>query len=102
MRLGWLVLMLYLHIRLQHCPRFARHQHIWHTNFARTRKGYVALAPPLTEVGDSAMLVKESRVPLILRRKTSTTWELIGGANIPGLMNGEQWDEAKCETVTIE
>jgi hypothetical protein len=71
-------------------------------DFARAKDGYVALVPFAAEVGDAIMLVKGSRVPLIFRRKSITTWELIGSAYVPGLMKGERWDEGRCETVKIE
>lgn len=48
------------------------------------------------------MLAKGSRVPLILRKKDATTWQLIGAAYIPGLMKGERWDEGKCQSIYIE
>jgi hypothetical protein len=44
---------------------------------------------PTAAIGDVAMLVKGSRVPLIFRDR-STSWELIGHAYVPGLMKGEQ------------
>lgn len=46
------------------------------------------------------MLVKGSRVPLVLRKR-DTDWELIGHAYVPGLMKGEQWNEEKCERIII-
>jgi hypothetical protein len=68
--------------------------------FARTKQSYIALIPPIAAVDDAVMLVKGSRVPLILRKR-DRNWELIGHACVPGLMKGEQWDEKRCKGVSI-
>jgi hypothetical protein len=68
--------------------------------FGRTEKFYIASIPPDTAVGDSVMLIKGSQVPLVLRRVNSS-WHLVGHAYVPGLMEGEQWDEGKCGPIRI-
>lgn len=68
---------------------------------SRTKKSYIAVVPPTAAAEDSVMLVKGSRVPLVLRKRDNATWELIGHAYVPGLMRGEQWNEAKCGKVII-
>ncbi|PVH69203.1 hypothetical protein DL98DRAFT_179421 [Cadophora sp. DSE1049] len=63
-------------------------------------RNHAALAPSIARVGDTIMLVKGSRVPLIFRER-GTSWELIGNAFVPGVMKGEQWNEKRCQTIRI-
>jgi hypothetical protein len=46
------------------------------------------------------MLVRGSWLPLVFRKKEAN-WELIGHAYVLGLMQGEQWEESKCQTISI-
>ncbi|KAK3376272.1 heterokaryon incompatibility protein-domain-containing protein, partial [Lasiosphaeria ovina] len=67
----------------------------------RTRTGYLALAPTLTNPGDRVFVLEGSRAPLVLRRGSSARWKLVGDCQAQGLMNGEAWDEASCIRVWI-
>lgn len=74
---------------------------ISNTVLVRTSDGYIAFVPPISRVGDAIALVKCSGVPLILRRSDAKNWELVGAAEVPGLMQGERWGEEKCGTISI-
>jgi hypothetical protein len=67
----------------------------YYTRFAITTKGYFALVPPATEIGDQVGLFKGGKVPLIIRQKDDQ-WRLVGESYIHGIMQGEAFDEARC------
>ncbi|KAI4282890.1 MAG: hypothetical protein L6R38_002584 [Xanthoria sp. 2 TBL-2021] len=66
----------------------------------KTRKGYVGLAAGDTAVDDSVALVQGGQVPLVLR-KVDYHWQLVGDTYVHGIMNGEAFDENKCEMIWI-
>jgi len=68
----------------------------------RTRTGYLALAPTLTNPGDRVFLVEGSRAPFILRKVSDESWKLVGDCYVYNLMGGEAWDQARCVRVWIE
>lgn len=47
------------------------------------------------------MLAKGGRVPLVFRSDEEDEgdryWKVVGEAYVQGMMDGEDWDEAKCE-----
>jgi hypothetical protein len=69
--------------------------------------GYLGLVPALTKLGDEVMLCEGVKTPLVLRRKElrdekkRTVYEFIGDTYVHGVMEGEQWDQAKCEDLYI-
>ncbi|KAG7104842.1 Heterokaryon incompatibility protein 6 like [Verticillium longisporum] len=75
---------------------------------AVTEKGYLALIPPLTEVGDMVAVIPGTAVPFILRGKgydddmNEKVYTLVGESYVHGLMNGEAADESKIEIVMME
>jgi hypothetical protein len=66
----------------------------------KTRKGYVGLAAGDTAVNDFVTLVQGGQVPLILRQ-VGYYWQLVGDAYVHGIMNGEAFEEKKCEMIWI-
>ncbi|KAL9026238.1 MAG: hypothetical protein Q9196_005063 [Gyalolechia fulgens] len=66
----------------------------------KTRKGYMALAAGDTAVGDSVALVQGGQVPLVLRQ-VGYYWQLVGDAYVHGIMNGDAFEENKCEMIWI-
>lgn len=66
----------------------------------KTRKGYVGLAAGDTAVDDSVALVQGGQVPLVLRQ-VDYYWQLVGDAYVHGIMNGEAFEENKCEMIWI-
>jgi len=69
----------------------------------RTAKGYLALVPEGTRKGDQIGLFEGAKVPVILReaRDTSAAWELVGVGYVHGIMDGEGWNERRCEVITV-
>jgi hypothetical protein len=65
-----------------------------------TAKGYIGLAPCFTREGDSLVIVKGGRVPLVIRPRDQG-WELIGDCYVHGIMYGEAFDDAQCENISI-
>ncbi|UKZ66123.1 uncharacterized protein TrAtP1_007304 [Trichoderma atroviride] len=69
---------------------------------ARTKKGYLAVIPSQTVVGDHIALYKGGRMPFIVRRiGQGDRRELIGPCYVHGIMYGEGWDETLCNDVGI-
>ncbi|KAH8123819.1 HET-domain-containing protein [Trichoderma asperelloides] len=68
---------------------------------ARTKKGYLAVIPSQTIVGDHVALYKGGRMPFIVRQREANKRELIGPCYVHGIMYGESWDEALCNDVGI-
>lgn len=69
---------------------------------ARTKKGYLAVVPSQTVVGDHVALYKGGRMPFIVRRLgEGDKKELIGPCYVHGIMYGEGWDETLCKDVEI-
>ncbi|KAG7153063.1 Heterokaryon incompatibility protein 6 like [Verticillium longisporum] len=75
---------------------------------AVTEKGYLALIPPLAEVGDMVAVIPGTAVPFILREKgydvdmSEKVYTLVGESYVHGLMNGEAADESKIEIVMLK
>jgi hypothetical protein len=67
--------------------------------FAVTRKGYLAIVPPLTKLGDIVCLVMGAEVPFIMRKlplhqsnedyRDQQCYNLIGECYVHGIMDGE-------------
>lgn len=72
---------------------------------ARGANGYLSLVPAAAVEGDVIMLAKGGRVPLVLRPDKQDGgdghWKVVGEAYVQGIMDGEGWDEAKCEKLKV-
>ncbi|KAK4220784.1 heterokaryon incompatibility protein-domain-containing protein [Podospora fimiseda] len=64
---------------------------------ARTRDGYLCLVPQTAAVGDEIALFTGGALPLVVRKTTSDSWQMIGDTYVHGIMMGEAYDEAKCK-----
>jgi hypothetical protein len=56
-----------------------------------TSKGYVGIARPQSQVGNSIVLIQGASVPIILRR-CEGDYRVIGEAYVHGIMDGEFWE----------
>jgi hypothetical protein len=68
---------------------------------ARTEKGYLALVPHSSQPGDKIALCHGGKLPLVLRASLKDRWELVGCSYVHGIMHGEAWDVARCNTLRI-
>ncbi|KAK8085470.1 hypothetical protein PG997_006741 [Apiospora hydei] len=79
---------------------------------ARGTNGYMVLVPSHAEVGDEIVLVKEGKVPLVLRPKAgaeaggagdgSQGYTVVGEAYVEGIMDGEAFREQDCAEILIQ
>ncbi|KAF2811751.1 uncharacterized protein BDZ99DRAFT_519003 [Mytilinidion resinicola] len=84
---------LHRHNKLMAIQRFRR--------MGVSKTGYICLAPSIAEPGDSIFVLKGGAVPFLLRPSESGSWELIGEAYVHGIMKGEVWSEADCQSIHI-
>jgi hypothetical protein len=66
----------------------------------KTKKGYIGLASSAARVGDSIVLCKGSKVPLVFRPATGSQepkWIFIGDACVHGIMQGQAFEERMCK-----
>jgi hypothetical protein len=69
---------------------------------ARMEKGYIGIASSLTQLRDSMVLCKGSRVPLVIRlEEGSRSWQLVGDAYDHRIMNGEAFDDRYCAKLSL-
>ncbi|CAJ2506410.1 Uu.00g005400.m01.CDS01 [Anthostomella pinea] len=69
---------------------------------AWTRKGFLALVPEVTQTGDSIVLCKGSRLPLLMSQSRQTKqWEVFEPCYVHGIMRGEAWDETLCRRMEV-
>jgi hypothetical protein len=71
-----------------------------HRRLARTKGGFLGLVDAESQIGDSVAISKGGRTPLILRPR-GEHWELIGDSYMHGMMNGELYDEKRCELIWL-
>ncbi|KAE9971741.1 hypothetical protein BLS_004319 [Venturia inaequalis] len=73
---------------------------------AKTKKGSLCLVPAEAKQGDSIILAKGGRVPLVIRRLDSEenafeSWTLVGECYVHGVMNGEAFCEEDCVDIRL-
>ncbi|KAI1271007.1 heterokaryon incompatibility protein-domain-containing protein [Xylaria sp. FL0933] len=69
---------------------------------ARTEKGYLALVPSRSAVGDQISLFRGGKVPFVIRSiPQESTYRLIGSSYVHGIMYGEAWDDALSGDISI-
>lgn len=73
---------------------------------ARGANGYLCLVPAQAMEGDVVILAKGGRAPLVIRPRDENVgageyWQLVGEAYVQGIMNGEAWNETKCQAFKI-
>jgi hypothetical protein len=75
---------------------------VGHQCLIRTCKGYLGMVPKRTRVGDSIVICRGGKVPLILREtKLKGEWTFVGDCYVHGVMHGEAFEESKCEPIVI-
>lgn len=60
-----------------------------------------ANVPEHTRSGDVVALIRGAKVPMILRRRGSQLYEIVGDAYIRGIMFGEAWDQGRCHEIQL-
>ncbi|KAK4158952.1 heterokaryon incompatibility protein-domain-containing protein [Cladorrhinum sp. PSN259] len=76
----------------------------YHRRLGRTKTGYLALVPGRTEVGNEIALFKGGKAPIVLRGRKGqdpNKWEIVGVCYVHGIMDGEAWDQERCEEIEI-
>lgn len=74
---------------------------------ARTReKGYLGIFTNQVYEGNSVVLLKGARVPVIMRKWYSPgvsdeVWQIVGDGYVHGIMDGKAWDPTKCRKFTV-
>lgn len=95
-------------------------RHTLYRRLIRTERGYIGLAGNGARVGDSVVLCRGSKVPLVFRRveadaetetdagtggstggNASAAWRLVGDVYVHGIMDGEMFDEGSCKSMTL-
>ena len=61
----------------------------------------MGLAPRGAAVGDWVVLCEGGARPLVVRQ-SGERLELVGDSYVHGIMNGEAWDEGRCERMWSE
>ncbi|KAI1358883.1 heterokaryon incompatibility protein-domain-containing protein [Xylaria arbuscula] len=69
---------------------------------ARTDKGYLALVPRQSAVGDRISLFEGGRMPFVIRRLPhSNGYKLVGPSYVHGIMHGEAWNSTLVREIAI-
>jgi hypothetical protein len=68
---------------------------------AMTKHGRIGLVPDCADVGDPIFLLMGGDVPFMLRAADESTWTLLGHCFVHGIMDGEAFDEQKCESIAL-
>ena len=66
-----------------------------------TERGYVGLAPEMTEPGCCVAIVRGGKFPLMLKPRECAKWELIGDCYVHGIMHGEGFEQYKCTEIEV-
>jgi hypothetical protein len=70
----------------------------------KTEKGFIGLTSSGAKIGDSIVLCKGSKVPLIFRPGEGSSgpkWIFVGDAYVHGIMQGQAFDEDMCGKMKI-
>ncbi|KAL6803366.1 heterokaryon incompatibility domain-containing protein [Trichoderma sp. SZMC 28013] len=69
---------------------------------ARTKKGYLAVVPSQSSVGDQISLYEGGKFPFVVRSITGQGQkQLVGPCYVHGIMYGEAWDQSLCQATEI-
>ncbi|CAJ2511112.1 Uu.00g067370.m01.CDS01 [Anthostomella pinea] len=69
--------------------------------FLVTEKGYMGLGPRDSRVGDHVLVLQGHRAPIVARRR-GDRWRTVGESYVHGIMEGEAFDQGKCEILRFE
>ncbi|GAB7355540.1 hypothetical protein MBLNU459_g6019t2 [Dothideomycetes sp. NU459] len=72
------------------------------TQFCTSQSGYMCLAPAGTEQGDLMCILTGIQVPMIVRARGSSAYEIIGPCYVHGIMDGEEAPLASPTPTCIE
>ncbi|KAK0120495.1 hypothetical protein ONS96_010704 [Cadophora gregata f. sp. sojae] len=75
-----------------------------HRRLGKLENGWLGVLPGDARVGDIVVLARGGRVPLVVRKEEVEEKErilFVGEAYIHGIMDGEIWDEKKCDEMKI-
>ncbi|KAK8034135.1 hypothetical protein PG993_009130 [Apiospora rasikravindrae] len=63
--------------------------------------GWLALLPEGARMGDRIVLAEGGRVPLVLRPDGDGYFTFVGEAYVHGIMNGEAFEQARCQDIKV-
>ncbi|KAI0413342.1 heterokaryon incompatibility protein-domain-containing protein [Xylaria grammica] len=75
--------------------------YIYNQRLAKTSKGYLALVPHDTEIGDKVVLLAGGKGPYMVRNSGDGEWKLVGDCYVEGLMQSEQWKTELCTGLNL-
>ncbi|KAI1428688.1 heterokaryon incompatibility protein-domain-containing protein [Xylaria sp. FL1777] len=75
--------------------------YIYNQRLAKTSKGYLALVPYDTEIGDKVVLLAGGKSPYVVRNSGDGGWKLVGDCYVEGLMQSEQWQAELCTGLNL-
>ncbi|KAI5924621.1 HET-domain-containing protein [Camillea tinctor] len=70
--------------------------------FFITQKGYIGLGPRETKVDDKIVILQGYQVPILARCTISDDFRVVGDSYVHGIMEGEMFDEQKCQLLWFE
>ena len=70
----------------------------WKSSFLTNEKGYEGITPGPVQAGDLIVLISGLRVPMLLRG-VGEGYQVIGMAEVKGIMDGEAWDDKVLKTM---
>jgi hypothetical protein len=70
----------------------------WKSSFLTNEKGYEGITPAPVQAGDLIVLISGLRVPMVLRG-VGEGYQVIGMAEVKGIMDGEAWDDKALKTM---
>ena len=70
----------------------------WKFSFLTNEKGYEGITPGPVQAGDLIVLISGLRVPMVLRG-VGEGYQVIGMAEVKGIMDGEAWDDEVLKTM---
>lgn len=70
----------------------------WKSSFLTNEKGYEGISPGPVQAGDLIVLMSGLRVPMVLRG-VGEGYQVIGMAEVKGIMDGEAWDDKELKTM---
>ncbi|KFY29320.1 hypothetical protein V491_00098 [Pseudogymnoascus sp. VKM F-3775] len=66
-----------------------------------TKKGHLVLSSEYAKQGDFVALIGGAQVPFILRYKSGGQYQLISGAYVDGIMDGEAMENSKFDSINL-
>jgi hypothetical protein len=70
----------------------------WKSSFLTNKKRYEGITPGPVQAGDLIVLISGLRVPMVLRG-VGEGYQVIGMAEVKGIMDGEAWDDKVLKTM---